>query len=149
MTKLYSKTRDNSSPEEREDSIYDYNDLKDFYTSQNIAFNVYKKPSERVTHNTNKLYFINALINFLLICGVSLISYFVFDALDWINLKLNFIYFVFPAILFINVCYRYYISRKYKGWHPAPMIAQWNIWGLLLLGLTMTFGVNFIFGFDS
>ena len=41
LNKLYSRTKDINSPESRSDAIYDYNDLKDYYKSQEISFNVY------------------------------------------------------------------------------------------------------------
>ena len=146
LSKLYSKTRTGNSDEVREDALYDYNDLKDFYNDQNISFNVYKKPAEKTEHNTNKLYLIVSLITFFVSSAFSAIIYAILAGSDLINSNTNFLYILLPALLLVDIAVKFYNYKKYQGWMPNPMLQQWKVWGIAFLLSALVVGLNFIFG---
>ena len=146
LSSLYAKTKGSSSEQQREDCLYDYNDLKDFYKNQNISFDVYEKPSAKTAHNTNKLYFIASLIT--LICA-SLGSVFTYVALfksTMLNDTFNFLYILLPALLTIDVCIQAYNMVKYKSWLPKQILPQWQIWTITGALICLCVGLNFAFG---
>lgn len=146
LSQLYAKTKGSNSEEQREDCLYDYNDLKDFYKNQNIAFDVYQKPQTKVAHNTNKLYFIASLITFLCACGFSAITYLVLSKTSMLNIKMNFLYLVLPALLIVDVCVQSYNMVKYKGWLPKQILPQWQIWTITFALMGICVGLNFACG---
>ena len=149
LSQLYSRTKDNSSEQTREDSLYDYADLKDFYKNQNIAFNVYEKPSQRTKHNTNKLYFIVSLITFILASTISVGTYFILNHFALINSDTNFLYFLLPALLLIDVAIKSINAIRFRGWMPKAILPQWQIWLYSLLIIGGCVGVNFICGMSA
>lgn len=146
LTRLYSRVKDSSVDEVRDDAIYDYNDLKDFYQDQNIAFSVYKKPAEKTEHNTNKLYLIFSIITFLISCVVSALLYSILVNTQNINSNTNFLYILLPALLLIDIFLKFYNYKKYQSWLPNPMLQQWKLWLITLICCAFVVSLNFIFG---
>lgn len=146
LSRLYSKTKNSGNDEIRDDAIYDYNDLKDFYDDQNISFSEYQKPAERVEHNTNKLYLIISVITFLVSSICSAILYGILAGSNLINNSTNFLYILLPALLIIDILVTFYNYKKYKSWMPKPMLQQWKIWCIALLISAVVVGLNFICG---
>ena len=146
LSRLYSKTKNSGNDEIRDDAIYDYNDLKDFYDDQNISFSEYQKPAERVEHNTNKLYLIISVVTFLVSSICSAILYGILAGSNLINNSTNFLYILLPALLIIDILVTFYNYKKYKSWMPKPMLQQWKIWCIALLISAVVVGLNFICG---
>lgn len=146
LSKLYSKTKDESSESVREDAIYDYNDLKDFYKSQNISFNEYKKSGEKKSHNTNLLYLIISVATFLFSSLVSGILYLILSSTKQLFTTTNFLFILLPALLIIDIAWNFYNYKKYSGWLPSQMLPQWKIWCITLSLIAGIIGLNVIFG---
>ena len=149
LSRLYSRTKDSKTEEVREDSLYDYNDLKDFYKNQNISFNVYKKPAEKTEHNTNKLYLIISSVVFILASLFSTILYLIFLKSELLNNNTNFLFILLPGLLIIDVIVKFYNYKKYRGWLPSQMMPQWKIWIYALLFAGCIIGLNFICGLNT
>lgn len=149
LTQLYSRTRDNTSTEVREDAIYDYNDLKDYYSNQNIAFSVYKKPVAKIKHNTNKLYMIVSLISFLVTSLLSAATFVTLYKAGVINGKTDFLYILLPALLVIDLTIKIYNYKKCSGWMPAKILPQWAIWLLFIAISGAIVGINFACGMSG
>lgn len=145
LSRLYSKTKGSSS-QQRDDNLYDYNDLKDFYQNQNVAFDVYQKPTTKSTHNTNKLYFISSLITFLSATLSSVILYIILSSTSMLNTRFDFLYILLPALMVVDVVYQGYNMKKYKGWLPRQILPQWQIWTITGALICLCMGVNFAFG---
>ena len=149
LSKLYSRTKDNLSEEIRDDALYDYNDLKDYYKAQNISFNAYKKPAEKREHNTNKLYLYNSIISFVLSCVFSTIIFLLLNGTNQINQNCNFLYILLPALLLIDIGYKFYNYKKYKSWLPSQMLPQCQIWLYSGLVCACIIALNFICGLNT
>ena len=146
LNELYLRTKDGSSVETREDAIYDYNDLADYYKSQNISFNVYSKSMSKASHNTNKLYFINSVLAFLMVALLSTALYLVFNKIYLTYDKTNFLYILLPALMIIDVLYKFYNYKNYSGWIPSQLRPQWQVWLLYILASLAVTGLNFACG---
>ena len=146
LSKLYSKTKDSSEEEVREDALYDFEDLKKFYSNQNISFNEYKKPQEKIVHNTNKLYFMVGLITLLLSSGLSAILYVVLSLTSFTFVYTNFLYILLPALWIVDFIIKSYNLAKFKGGYPAQMLPQWQIWLAFILSAGFVIGLNFVCG---
>lgn len=146
LNKLYSKTKDVNIAQTREDAIYDYNDLKDYYKSQNISFNIYEKNNSKRQHNTNKLYLINSLLSFLICAILSTALYLVLNFVGLTNFNTNFIYIVLPALIVLDIGYNFYNYKNYNGWIPSKIKPQWQIWLAFILCSAVVIGLNFAFG---
>ncbi|MBE7073789.1 MAG: hypothetical protein E7379_01710 [Clostridiales bacterium] len=145
LSQLYSRTRDQAQSF-REDSLYDFDDLKDYYNAQNIAFNTYKKPARKIKHNTNKLYMIISIITFLIAVSFSAISYLVFREKGLLNVNTDFLYILCPALLMIDVVYRIFKFKQSRGWLPKKMRSSWLVWFTLIFVSCGIIGLNFAFG---
>lgn len=149
LSRLYLKTKDGSTNVVREDAIYDYVDLKDYYNGQNIAFSEYKKPVQKLTHNTNKLYFILSLFTFLMSCIVSALTYIALRYTYQLNVATNFLFIVLPALLILDIVWKFYNFKIYSSWFPKQMLAPWKIW-LITVGLVgAVIGLNAIWGLGT
>ncbi len=145
LSKLYSKSSETTG-EVREDMLYDYSDLQSFYKDQNIAFNEYKKPTQKLEHNTNKLYLYVSLITFFAACLVSAMVYVCLLSSDKVYPGTSFLYILLPALLLIDVGIKFYNYKKYLAWMPKPILPQWKIWCITLLTCGIIIGINFIAG---
>ena len=148
LSRLYSRSN-NDNAEIREDSLYDYNDLKSFYKSQNISFNVYKKPAEKNEHNTNKLYLFLSLFVFLLSATLSAILFIILYQTNNLNKNTDFLFILLPALFILDIVIKFYNYKKYRGWLPAQMIPQWQIWVYTIFSIGIVIGLNFILGLNG
>ena len=149
LTKLYSKTKDNSAQEVREDALYDYDDLKEYYNKQSIAFSEYKKTSHKVEHNTTKLYFIASIIAFLCAVACSGIIYGVLAGVNMLNPNTNFMFILLPALLLIDVIWKFVNFKRLKASMPTQILPQWQIWALYLIIAGLIVCLNFICGLST
>lgn len=146
LNKLYSKTKDNASVEVRNDAIYDYNDLKDFYESQSISFDIYHKAKEKKTHNTNLLYLIISLSVLITSLLSSVLLYVILLKTGLTNKNTNFLYILLPSLLIIDVAYKIYNYKIYTSGMPAQLNPQWKMLCYYLLVSCIIVGFNLIFG---
>lgn len=146
LNKLYSKTKDSSSNEVRDDAIYDYNDLKEFYESQNISFNIYQRAKEKKEHNTNFLYLMVSLITFLVAALASTCLFIILHFTKHTFVSTNFLYILLPALLLIDVVWKFYNYKMYSSWLPSQINPNWKIWTFFLLSSCIVVGLNLIFG---
>ncbi len=146
LNKLYSKTKDNASVEVRNDAIYDYNDLKDFYEEQSISFDIYHKVKEKKTHNTNLLYLVISLSVLLVSLLISTLLYVILLKTSLTNNNTNFLYILLPALLTIDVVVKIYNYKAYTSGMPAQLNPQWKMWCYYLLVSFIIVGLNLIFG---
>ncbi len=149
LTKLYSKTKDSSAQEVREDALYDYDDLKEYYNKQSIAFSEYKKTSHKVEHNTTKLNFIASIITFLCAVVCSGVIYGVLAGVNALNHSTNFIYILLPALFLIDVAWKFVNYKRLKASLPSQILPQWQIWALYLIIAGLIICLNFICGLSS
>ena len=149
LSRLYSKTKDNSSDVVRDDAIYDYADLKDYYNSQNITFTEYKKPAQKYTHNTNKLYLILSIMIFACASVISAITFIALKFTSQLNHATNFLFIVLPAILLLDVAIKAYNYKIYSSWFPKQMLAPWKIWTITIFLVGAIIGLNAIWGLGS
>ena len=147
LSNLYSRTRDNSAEEVREDSIYDYNDLKDYYTNQAIEFNIYQKPTRKIKHNTNKLYLMVSLITLACAGLLSLTAFLVSMFAGWLTEKTTCLYWILPLIFLVDVIWKLIKYKQSSGWLPRKILPQWLVWSVYILLSGAVVGVNFLFGF--
>lgn len=147
LSRLYSKTKDNNSDVIRDDAIYDYVDLKDYYNSQNIMFSEYKKPVEKEYHNTNKLYLILSLIVFFAASFISALSYVVIRFSNVLNPTTNFLFIVLPALFILDVIVKFYNFKIYTSWFPKQMLTSWKIWLMTLFLIGVIVGFNAFWGY--
>ncbi len=146
LNKLYSKTKDSSSSEIRDDAIYDYNDLKEFYESQNISFNIYKKANEKKEHNTNLIYLLVSFVTFLVAAVSSTCLFLILHFTHETFASTNFLYILLPALLLIDVAWKFYNYKMYSSWLPNQINPNWKIWAFFLLSSCIVVGLNLIFG---
>ncbi len=146
LNKLYSKTKDNASVEVRNDAIYDYNDLKDFYEEQSISFDIYHKVKEKKTHNTNLLYLVISLSVLLVSLLISTLLYVILLKTSLTNNNTNFLYILLPALLTIDVVVKIYNYKAYTSGMPVQLNPQWKMWCYYLLVSFIIVGLNLIFG---
>ncbi len=146
LNKLYSKTKDNSSTEVREDAIYDYNDLKDYYNSQNIAFSAYEKNLEKTQHNTNLIYLSVSIATLLMCLLSSTLLYVIFLKTGMLNSNTNFMFILLPTLLIIDVAIKIYNYKMYTSWMPTQLSPLWKILCYYLLVSCIIVGLNLICG---
>lgn len=148
ISRLYARTKDNQEQNSRNDSLYDYQDLTDFYKEQSIEFNEYKKTNFEVKHNTNKLYLIQSIIVFLLLAVASAATFIALYFTNCLNPTYNFLYIVLPALELIIVAIKLYNYKFHTSWIPKQLISFWQVLGYTILLIGAVVGVNFIFGLN-
>ena len=129
-----------NEPEAKRDVQFDnYDDLKDYYDSQNISFKVYKRADKKAIHNTNKINFFVDLITFGLIgVGAGLI-YMILALCGLTNPNTNFLYYLFPILYLLYVGIRLYMYKRVLSKVPRPLYNFIVVWGsaLLLSGIVV------------
>ena len=129
-----------NEPEAKRDVQFDnYDDLKDYYDSQNISFKVYKRADKKAIHNTNKINFFVDLITFGVIgVGAGLI-YMILALCGLTNPNTNFLYYLFPILYLLYVGIRLYMYKRVLSKVPRPLYNFIVVWGsaLLLSGIVV------------
>ncbi len=146
LNRLYSKTKDNATAQVRDDAIYDYSDLKDYYDSQNISFSVYEKSMEKTKHNTNLIYMSVSIATLLMCLLSSTLLYVIFLKTGMLNSKTNFLFILLPSLLLIDVALKIYNYKVYSSWMPTQLSPFWKIMCFYLLSSCIIVGLNLIFG---
>ena len=151
ISKIYAKSKGEVATNENvikpQESLYDYEDLKDYYSSQNISFRVYQQSKNMAVHNTNKIELVLSLVSFALACIVSGVLFAILYATKYTLQTTDFLYIVLPLALLIDVAIKLF-ALKYTSWEPKPMLPQWLVWGLFVLSIGVVFGINFVFGMN-
>ncbi len=146
LNKLYSKTKDNTSAQVRDDAIYDYNDLKDYYDSQNISFNVYEKSLDKTKHNTNLIYLSVSIATLLMSLLSSTVLYLIFLKTGMLNNNTNFLFILLPTLLILDVALKIYNYKVYTSWMPTQLSPFWKVMCYYLLVSCIIVGLNLICG---
>ncbi len=149
LTRLYSMTKDSSVEEVREDALYDFSDLKDYYNKQNIAFSEYQKSSHKVEHNTTKLYLLTSILTFVCAGILSGVLFAILASTGLLNIQTSFLYILMPALLLIDVAWRFYNFKRLKASMPSQILPQWQIWALYFIIAGIVVCLNFIFGLNA
>lgn len=147
LQQLYEKT--NTKKDENISAIREYEtyeELKDYYSSQDIDFKIYEKPQTKIKHNTNKLLLFTELSLFALTGIVSLLAYFIFNAVGGVNYDLSFLYYLFPIISFIMLVYKFYNFKFSASRIPKPMLKDVVVWVIFALGSIAIFCFSLVCG---
>ena len=148
ISRLYAKSK-GGDEQDADDAIYDYDDLQDYYNTQGVSFKVYEISNYMQKHNTNKLNFVASMICMIL---AIVLSAGLFTALYLTGHTMpatNFLYIVLPIFAVAFAVYKYIIFKHHTSWEPKPMLSQWWIILITLLGLGAIIGLNFIFGMKA
>lgn len=148
ISRLYQKTKggENGGFASRDDAIYDYDDLQDYYKSQGIAFDIYEKTGFKEKHNTNKLAFYASLI--CMICSLvsSALLFTIFYLTGHLMAATNFLYILLPLLSIAETVWKFNSYKNHTSWEPKPMLPQILVWLFALLGCGAIIGLNFAFG---
>lgn len=147
LQQLYEKT--NTKKDENISAIREYEtyeELKDYYSSQDIDFKIYEKPQTKIKHNTNKLLLFTELSLFALTGIVSLLAYFIFNAVGGVNYDLSFLYYLFPVISFVMLVYKFYNFKFSASRIPKPMLKDVVVWIIFALGSVAIFCFSLVCG---
>ncbi len=144
---LYAKSKDTS--EEQVNTLYDYDDLEDYYKSQHIIFKTYKHgQKDQLAHNTNKLNLIISSVTFALLCIITATMFGVLYSKHLTNPNTSFIYIILPGVCLIDVIVKA-TAMKGRSWEPKPMPPQWFMWLMWLFTSGVIVGLNFAFGLSA
>ena len=147
LQKLYEKASTDSNKEQTKYREYEtFEELKEYYDSQDIEFKIYNKPKTRVFHNTNKLLFLSELIVFFIVGLGSLGLYFLFNSFDGVNMDLSFLYYLFPIISLVFLVYKIYNYKFGISRLPKSMLNPIILWAIFLLGSIAIFCFSIICG---
>lgn len=149
LSKLYSRSKDSTDAEVREDALYDYKDLKEYYNRQNISFNEYKKATQIVEHNTSKLSILVSFITFAVAGCLSGILFLILLSVGMLNINTNFLYILLPGLLIIDLTYKIFSLEQNKRRTPSQILPQWQIWAIALLFSGLIVCLNFICGLST
>lgn len=123
-----------------------FDDLKEYYESQNISFKVFKRTGKRTLHNTNKINFIVESILFGIISLCSGLLYLLFSKLGLTNPNTDFIYYLFPILYFIYLGVRFILYKKTVSKVPKPLFNFIVVFGSAILLSVIVFCLNLAFG---
>ena len=151
---LYALSRNNvSTPsngenhvEKAENTFDNFEDLKDYYDTQNISFKVYKRAEKKVKHNTNKIIFFVDLITLGLIAFGSALFYLIFSLTGLTNPNTNFLYYLLPILYFVYVGIRFYMYKRISSKVPRPLFNFIVVWGSAILLSGVVFCLNLASG---
>ncbi len=152
LQKLYEKTT--AKKEEEHKTFRDYEtfeELKDYYKTQDIDFKIYDKPEGKIRHNTNKLLMFAELILFGLTGIASALFFLIFNAVGGTiseTLNLSFLYYLFPILSFVMLVYRFYNYKFGVSRVPKPMLKPVIMWALVILGSIAIFCFAIVCGLN-
>lgn len=145
-TPVKDPTKEEVSTSKIENSIDNFEDLKDYYDSQNISFKVYKRAEKKITHNTNKIVFFVDLITLGLIAFGSALFYLIFSLTGLTNPNTNFLYYLLPILYFVYVGIRFYMYKRISSKVPRPLFNFIVVWGSAILLSGVVFCLNLASG---
>jgi hypothetical protein len=149
IQKLYEKTTSKEEQINKPNTFREYEtfeELQNYYNSQDIDFKIYKKPEGKVKHNTNKLLFAVEAILFGITGLASLLLYFLFNAVGGVNTDLSFLYYLFPIISFVFLSYKFYNYKFGISRLPKSMYKDVFIIAIFLLGSISIFCFSLVCG---
>lgn len=151
ISQLYARSKGTAEQEEKtsqsqtSEAIYDYDDLQDYYRTQNIAFRAYTHERVTIKHNTNRLNAIVSGLTFSLMVIFSAVLFAILYPKHLTNPSTSFLYIILPGLYFIALCSDLY-KLKATSWEPKAMLPQWFMWLMYLLSSGLIVGLNFLFG---
>lgn len=152
LQKLYEKTTAKKEEEHKSFREYEtFEELKDYYTTQDIDFKIYDKPEGKVRHNTNKLLMFAELILFGLTGIASALFFLIFNAVGGTiseTLNLSFLYYLFPILSFVMLVYRFYNYKFGISRVPKPILKSIIMWALVILGSIAIFCFAIVCGLN-
>lgn len=146
LQKLYEKTTATNDTQIKYREYETFEDLKDYYDTQDIDFKVYNKPETKLRHNTNKLLFFVEMILFGFVGVCSGILYWIFSSISAVNQDLSFLYYLFPIIGFVFLIYKFYNYKFGVSRLPKSMLNPLIMWLIFLLGSVAIFCFSLICG---
>lgn len=155
ISQLYARGKGPAMQPETQDSvdnaaqaIYDYDDLQDYYRTQNISFKTYQHDRPATKHNTNRLNAIVSGLTFTLMCLFSAVLFAILYTKHLTNPSTSFMYIILPGLYFIALCSDLY-KLKATSWEPKALLPQWAMWLLTLMCGGVVVGLNFLCGMSA
>ena len=150
---LYAKTTEAKEEPEKKETKKDvgfenFDDLKEYYDSQNISFKLFKKSEKRPLHNTNKINFFVDLVVFGLLSVASVVMFLVLNAVGLTNKNTNFLYYLFPILFFVYLGVKFYMYKKVVSKVPRPLYNFVVVWGGTLILSLLVFCLNLAGGME-
>lgn len=146
LESLYAKAEIKKEPVVESGDFEDYDDLKQYYTSQEVEFKVYERAEKRPKHNTNKLKLLVSLFVLGLIGVGSALLYMIFALSGVTRPETNFVYYLFPilAAVYVMVCFYNYKTTNSKV--PSKMMHPALVWTIFALSIVVVFLINYACG---
>ena len=155
IEQLYAKSVENKQKEsldaevkKKDVGFENFDELKQYYTSQNISFKLFKKSEQRPLHNTNKINFFVDLIVFGLLSVTSVVMFLIFNAIGLTNKNTNFLYYLFPILFFVYLGVKFYMYKKVVSKVPKPLYNFVVVWGGTLILSVLVFCLNLAGGME-
>ena len=150
---LYAKTAEAKEEPEKKEVKKDvgfenFDDLKEYYDSQNISFKLFKKSEKRPVHNTNKINFFVDLVVFGLLSVASVVLFLILNAVGLTNKNTNFLYYLFPILFFVYLGVKFYMYKKVVSKVPRPLYNFIVVWGGTLILSLLVFCLNLAGGME-
>ncbi len=145
LEKLYAKAEVKKQPVVETD-FETYDDLKEYYASQEVEFKVYERPERRPKHNTNLLKLYVSLFVFGMISVGSGLMYLIFSLCGVTQAQTNFVYYLFPILAAVYVLYQFYNYKTTVSKIPSQI---WNpaiVWTIFALLIAVIFLLNYVCG---
>ncbi len=146
LESLYAKAEVKKEPVVESGDFEDYDDLKKYYTSQEVEFKVYERAEKRPKHNTNRLKLFVSLFVLGLIGVGSALLYMIFALSGVTKPETNFVYYLFPILAAVYVLYNYYNYKTTSSKVPSKMMHPAIVWTIFALLIAIVFLINYACG---
>lgn len=146
LESLYAKAEVKKEPVVESGDFEDYDDLKQYYTSQEVEFKVYERAEKRPKHNTNKLKLFVSLFVLGLIGIGSGLMYMIFALSGLTKPETNFVYYLFPILAAVYVIMCFYNYKTTNSKVPNKMMHPAIVWTIFALLIAIVFLINYACG---
>lgn len=146
LESLYAKAEVKKEPVVESGDFEDYDDLKKYYTSQEVEFKVYERAEKRPKHNTNRLKLFVSLFVLGLIGVGSALLYMIFALSGVTKPETNFVYYLFPIIALVYVVCTFYNYKTTVSKVPSKMMHPAIVWTIFALLIAVVFLINYACG---
>lgn len=146
LESLYAKAEVKKEPVVESGDFEDYDDLKHYYTSQEVEFKVYERAEKRPKHNTNKLKLLVSLFVLGLIGVGSGLMYMIFALSGLTKPETNFVYYLFPILAAVYVIMCFYNYKTTNSKVPNKMMHPAIVWTIFALLIAIVFLINYACG---
>lgn len=146
LESLYAKAEVKKEPVVESGDFEDYDDLKKYYTSQEVEFKVYERAEKRPKHNTNRLKLFVSLFVLGLIGVGSALLYMIFSLSGVTKPETNFVYYLFPIIALVYVICTFYNYKTTVSKVPSKMMHPAIVWTIFALLIAVIFLINYACG---